>query len=202
MTSPGADGGAGPGRTVKQLPDGWHEPLLSHWFQTLTRTDWFSKNDTVDRVLGDKFADLHARLAASAGSLIAPNASARELLAAAIVLDQIPRNIYRNTPRMFASDGVARMLAALAIDEGKDKRLSANERLFLYLPFEHSENLADQERSVALMSSLGDDEYTRFAIAHREIIARFGRFPHRNAVLGRTSTPEETAFLSTPGSSF
>lgn len=191
MTVPQAD---------QRLAPDWWRPLLGYWFGTLTRADWFGKSDDVDRALAARFAGTFDAVAAlPAGSVLA---SANEALAAVIALDQIPRNIFRGTPRAFETDAKARDLTRGAIAAGHDLTLGLHERLFLYLPLEHSEDMADQEQAVDLISGLGDAEYTRYAIAHRAIIARFGRFPHRNAILGRISTPEEAAFLSEPGSSF
>ena len=114
--------------------------------------------------------------------------------------------MFRGTAQAFASDALALQIARDAIAQGHDEALgdalAVTGRLFMYLPFEHSEDLADQDLAVALISKLGDDEFTRYAIAHRDIIVKFGRFPHRNKVLGRPSTAEETAFLTQPGSSF
>ena len=119
-----------------------------------------------------------------------------------IVLDQFPRNMFRGTARSFATDRKAVEVARGAVARGFDESFDKDGRAFLYLPFEHSEELADQERAVELFTPLGDPEYTHYAVAHRDIIARYGRFPHRNALLGRTSTAEEEEFLRQPGSSF
>jgi uncharacterized protein (DUF924 family) len=129
-------------------------------------------------------------------------ANANIALAAVIVLDQFSRNMFRGTPRAFASDGRAFNLADVAIAKGFSEVLNPDGRLFLYLPFEHCENIEAQHRSVALISALGDSDLTKYAEAHRDIIVRFGRFPHRNTILGRTSTAEEIEFLKSPGSSF
>lgn len=180
-------------------PD-WWRPVLDFWFGTLTRADWFAKNDDLDRTLAQRFAGTFALVSAAPLESLMP--AANEALAAVIVLDQIPRNIFRGTPRAFESDAKARSLTRAAIAAGYDPSLGLHERLFLYLPLEHSEDMADQDSAVDLISALGDAEYTRYAIAHRAIIARFARFPHRNAILGRASTPEEIAFLCEPGSSF
>jgi uncharacterized protein (DUF924 family) len=114
------------------------------------------------------------------------------------VLDQFSRNVYRGSAQAFAGDDLARQLAREAIACGEDAKLSAEERLFLYLPFEHSEELADQELAVHLVEQLENGEWTRYALAHRDLIARFGRFPHRNAALGRDSTPEELEAMAGP----
>ena len=122
-------------------------------------------------------------------------ASPRGALAAAIVLDQFPRNMYRGTAKAFATDDLAIRLARQAIENKVDEHLTPAERLFLYMPFQHSEILADQEHAVMLFKALGQENALRYAIEHRDIIARFGRFPHRNRALGRQSTPEEEVFL-------
>ena len=122
--------------------------------------------------------------------------------ALAILLDQFPRNMFRGRAKAFATDAKARAVAAAAISKGFDRALPVVERRFLYLPFEHSEFLADQERAISLFAGLGDALSLDYAIRHRAIIARFGRFPHRNGALGRASTMAEIAFLAQPGSSF
>jgi len=184
----------------EELAFGWWDALLDYWFGTLKRQDWFAADDGVDRVLRKHFLGLHEKLAAM--PLEAGEMSDRQILAAVLALDQLPRNLFRGTPKAFATDAAARRLARAAVDLGYDHAMSRDERAFLYLPFEHSERLEDQDRAVDLISALGDPEYTRYAIAHRSVIARFGRFPHRNGILGRVSTPEEVAFLKQPGSSF
>jgi uncharacterized protein (DUF924 family) len=178
---------------------GWVDDVLSFWFG-LTPEAWFEKSDAIDRECATRFRDVHDMLMATdaADQVV----SARQALAAVIVLDQFSRNIYRGTPQAFASDRLAKDIATRAIRLGYDATLSKHERMFLYLTFEHSEDLDDQTLSVKLFGSLDDDYYLSFAVAHRDIIARFGRFPHRNAILGRASTPEEAAFLAEPGSSF
>jgi uncharacterized protein (DUF924 family) len=123
-------------------------------------------------------------------------------LAAVVVLDQMSRNMFRGTARAFAADQQALRVAEAAITRGFDAGLTKDQHVFLYLPFEHSEDRRLQARSVALMATLGDPELTGWAQAHQAIVDRFGRFPHRNSTLGRTSTPEEIEFLKQPGSSF
>jgi uncharacterized protein (DUF924 family) len=120
-------------------------------------------------------------------------------LALVIVLDQFPRNMFRHSARSYAADPLARAVARRAIAKGFDLRIAMPERTFFYLPFEHSEDLADQERSVELMRGTGDADSLKWAELHADIIRRLGRFPHRNAVLGRTTTPEEQAFLDKGG---
>lgn len=178
----------------------WVDDVLRFWFTELTYEQCFKKDDAVDRQIGERFGSIHERLAADPGSI--DTAAPRELLAAIVVFDQFPRNLYRGTARAFATDPVARRLANAAVDSGIDTTLSNRERIFVYLPFEHSENAADQVRSVSLLGALGDAELDKYALAHKVIIDRFGRFPHRNVALGRVSTPEEIAFLKEPMSSF
>lgn len=179
----------------------WPREVISFWFDDAVRGRWFGANDAqFDLLIRDRFGVLYR--ACVDQSIDAALASTERALATIIVLDQFPRNMFRGTPEAFAQDGLARAVAAEGIARGLDRELSVDERLFFYLPFEHSEDLADQERAVALIEGLGNADYTRFAVAHRDIIARFGRFPHRNAILGRTSSDAEKAFLLEPGSSF
>lgn len=177
----------------------WVDDVLGFWF-ALTPEQWFEKSDALDRECATRFRDVHAALMSRDAAESA--ASPRHALAAVIVLDQFSRNMYRGTPQALASDPLAKEIASRAIQRGSDKALTKHERMFLYLPFEHSESLDDQAMSVGLFKVLADDFYLGFAVAHRDIVVRFGRFPHRNAILGRPSTPEETAFLAEPGSSF
>jgi uncharacterized protein (DUF924 family) len=178
----------------------WVDDVLRFWFTELTYEQCFKKDDDVDREIDARFGAVHERLAADADSI--DETAPRELLAAIVVFDQFPRNLFRGTPRAFATDPVARRLARAAVDSGIDTTMAKRERVFLYLPFEHSEDGADQVRSVALLGALGDPELDKYALAHKVIIDRFGRFPHRNVALGRVSTPEEIAFLKEPMSSF
>lgn len=178
----------------------WVREVLTFWFEELERRQWFVQDLAVDALINARFANLPDEVAAAQSDLLLRNA--RTALAAILVLDQFPRNLFRNTMRSFAYDRLALHLAGRAVELGFDKELSVDERLFLYLPFEHSESVEDQERSVELIAALNNSEYTRFAIAHRDIIARFGRFPHRNKILNRQTTDEEEKFLLLPGSSF
>ena len=170
--------------------------VLDFWFKR-ERKAWFEKNPQFDTEIRHRFLPLYEELALKKDWLGDP----RDCLARIIVLDQFPRNMFRGSARAFASDHLARESALVILDKGWDKGLSADERTFAYLPFEHSESLADQEKCCELMKPL-DEEQHRYAVRHREIIARFGRFPHRNAALGRASTPEEIEFLKQPGSGF
>jgi uncharacterized protein (DUF924 family) len=165
---------------------------------------WFEKSDAFDREVRERFLGLYEQ--AFDGKRADWKANPHDCLALIVLLDQFPRNMFRGTPRAFAADPLALEAARHAVAQGHDRALLPVERLFTYLPFEHSESLDDQERACELTRPLEafketDDAY-RYAVAHRDIIRRFGRFPHRNAVLGRESTPEEAAFLRQPGSSF
>ena len=171
---------------------------------------WFGKNNDFDRKIEQRFGTLVSE--ASSGSLNASVNSPRSRLAVIILLDQFSRNIYRGRPQSFASDPLALQFAQDGLKKADDQKLRPIERVFFYLPFEHSEDLEMQNRSVELFSTLvrdGPDTrekvfsgFLDYAVRHRDIILRFGRFPHRNETLGRTSTAEELAFLTQPGSSF
>ena len=165
---------------------------------------WFSKNPAFDAEIRERFLPLYER--AAAGDLGAWEDSAESSLALALVLDQFPRNMFRGTPRSFGTDARALALAKGVVARGFDLQLPPVQRVFVYLPFEHSENLEDQDRAVELFESLRGDPWSAetidYAHRHRAVIARFGRFPHRNATLGRASTAEEIEFLRQPGSSF
>ncbi|MBN8480825.1 MAG: DUF924 family protein [Xanthomonadales bacterium] len=157
---------------------------------------WFTKDPAFDARFRDRFLDLHER--AAAGALDAWIESAHSALALVVLLDQFPRNAFRGSARMHATDADARRVAARIVDSGIDRDIEPELRVFCYLPFAHSEDLADQDRSVALMRTLGSEALAH-AEDHRDIIRRFGRFPHRNAVLGRSTTPAEQAFLDSGG---
>lgn len=178
--------------------------VLDFWFGAAEslgspRIEWFRKDPAFDAEIRRRFGDLHAR--AARGELDAWRANAESMLALIIVLDQFSRNIYRRDARAYAQDERARAYANEALTRGDDLGALPVERQFLYLPFEHSEEVADQERAVDLMASLEAFEETRgltaWAQKHCDIIRRFKRFPHRNKILGRASTPEEVEFLKT-----
>jgi uncharacterized protein (DUF924 family) len=185
------------------------DDLLLFWFgqpaQRGRRDErWFGKDEAFDSECRARFLSLHER--AAAGELSAWRNRAAECLALILLLDQLPRNMFRATRRAFATDRLALEAARHAVAQGFDEDMLPVERLFLYLPFEHSERLADQIAACELTQPLEafpetEDAY-RYALAHRRVIERFGRFPHRNAILGRDSTPEEVEFLQQPGSSF
>jgi uncharacterized protein (DUF924 family) len=157
---------------------------------------WFKKDDAFDREFRDRFLAAHE--GASRGDLDAWQRNADGALALCILLDQFPRNAFRGTPCMFASDAKARDVAHAAVEAGFDTQIDEALRQFFYLPFMHSERIEDQELCVQLTARIGEDS-ARYARMHRDIIARFGRFPHRNAVLGRATQPEEQRFLDEGG---
>lgn len=168
---------------------------------------WFVKDPAFDAEIRARYGD--AIEAALGGAFGAWSGTPHGALARILLLDQFTRNIFRGTPRAFAGDAQALALATQLVSSGRDKNLDPWQRWFAYLPFEHAESLLEQERSVALFAALARevqlpafDSALDYAVRHREVIVRFGRFPHRNALLGRASTAEESAFLAQPGSSF
>lgn len=185
------------------------QDVLAFWFGEgatygQTRKAWFAKDEAFDAEIRARFLSLYEE--AAAARLSAWRERAAECLALVITLDQFPRNMFRGTARAFAADRLALEAARHAVVQGHDARMLPVERLFLYLPFEHSEALDDQWRALALIAPLSAWPQTAnvysYAVRHWEIIRRFGRFPHRNALLGRASTPQEIEFLKTPGSGF
>jgi uncharacterized protein (DUF924 family) len=191
------------------------DDVLSFWFDAPAsagfgrfRDQWFQKDDRFDADIRDRFGV--TVVAAREGELAGWVADPRGALALTIVLDQFPRNLFRGSVGAFAGDPIARTTVRRAIDRGFDRLFPPVPRMFFYLPFEHSENLADQRRSIALFFGMVRDfddpaliERIRFAVLrHAEIVERFGRFPHRNVALGRTTSPEEARFLTEPRSSF
>jgi uncharacterized protein (DUF924 family) len=158
---------------------------------------WFSRDEAFDAAIRDRFGETYE--AAARGDLNEWELSPEGALALVLVLDQFPRNLFRGTRRVYATDDTALMAAERAIERGHDRAVEPALRRFFYLPFMHAEDPAMQERSVALNEGLGDPEVAKWARHHRDIVARFGRFPHRNAVLGRETTPEEATFLKEDG---
>lgn len=176
------------------------DEIVAFWFETLKPEDWYRKNPAIDAAIRERFGATYEALKTG----VPPDwlAEPKGMLAAIIVLDQFPRNMFRDDARAFATDQAALALAKRAISEGTDMRLAPEQRAFIYLPFQHAETRDDQARSIELFTALGNPNNLDFALRHQAIIARFGRFPHRNSVLGRASTAEELAFLQEPGSSF
>ncbi|MFZ6846345.1 DUF924 family protein [Undibacterium sp. RuTC16W] len=171
---------------------------------------WWSKNPDIDQLMIQRFAMVTEQ--AADGALDAWKATPDACLSLILVCDQFPRNMFRATPRSFAYDALARHVCRDGLAQGFDQQLRLIERIFFYLPLEHSESMEDQDQSVSLFRALLAaataqqkslfEGYVTYAVRHRDVIARFGRFPHRNQILGRVSTPEELQFLSEPGSSF
>ena len=192
------------------------DTVLSFWFGEKTDPDyghykkaWFQKNAEFDAQIRQLFlADVEQ---AAAGDYDSWQASSRSAVALLLLLDLFPRNLYRQDPRSFATDAKALQVAQSLVKTGADRALTPAQRFFVYVPFEHSELLIHQQRCVSLMSALNESfpeldpglkSGLDYAIRHRDVIARFGRFPHRNEILGRKSTPEEVLFLQQPGSRF
>lgn len=187
------------------------EKVLAFWFGREGeegygefREAWFTKDPDFDREVRDRFEDVYEE--AVAGGLEGWKKEAKSCLALIVVLDQFPRNMYRGDPRMYAADGLALAAARHAVQQAYDRELPAIQRGFVYMPFMHSEDLEDQRLSVELFEGLarepGTTDTTWYAVQHLRIVERFGRFPHRNDILGRHTTPEEAAFLKGPDSSF
>jgi uncharacterized protein (DUF924 family) len=179
--------------------------ILDFWFAgdpSARRAVWFQKDDAFDAGC-HRFSE--ALAAAKRGELDRWAGSAEGALALLILLDQLSRNLHRGSSEAFAADPKARAIASDAIVQGFDRELTPTQRMFVYLPFEHAEDPADQDRSVMLFESIREtlgDSTVDYAAGHRDVIKRFGRFPHRNAVLGRANTPAEDAYLAEPGAGF
>jgi uncharacterized protein (DUF924 family) len=177
----------------KALPKDWAQEVMRFWFEELRPPDWFKRDAQVDEKIRRRFGDLRAALAASPpspSSLDAPT-----LLATVLVFDQFSRNLFRESATAYEVDAQAQALAKHAVATGMDRSLNEQQRYFLYMPFMHSEDRGMQAESVRLFTELGSAEGAKWAEHHRGIVERFGRFPHRNAILGRQSTPEELEFL-------
>jgi uncharacterized protein (DUF924 family) len=172
------------------------DDVLAFW-RAAGEQKWFDKDDAFDTEITQRFLPTYE--AAARGELSDWGATPEGTLALLIVLDQFPRNMFRHNARAFAADATARAVADRALERGFDQQVPQNQRLFFYLPFEHSETMADQERCCALFRALGNADQLHWAELHADIIRRFGRFPHRNAVLGRTTTPDEKAYLENGG---
>jgi uncharacterized protein (DUF924 family) len=176
------------------------QDVLKFWFEELAPAQWWVRDQALDRQISERFGELHRR--AVQGELYGWRKDVRGRLAEVIVLDQFSRNIHRDSPLAFAADSMALALAQEVVAAGLDQRLSPLEKSVLYLPWMHSESLLMHEVAMQLYQAPGLEENLQFEIRHKDIIERFGRYPHRNTVLGRQSTPEEIAFLKQPGSSF
>ena len=168
----------------------WRSDILKFWFG-LTYEDWWRGTAELDHRIRERFLKLWAEKRQL--TVDAFGADPLTALAAVILFDQFPRNMFRGHADQFATDHLALAIAKAAVEKEFDEQLDTNERVFLYMPFQHSENLADQDRAMLLFSELGDERHLTYAKKHRDIIARFGRFPHRNAMLGRAPRPDEIA---------
>ena len=174
--------------------------VLKFWFEETDQSMWFAKDETFDRLIAERFADTHAQAVNCELFEWRQNAPGR--LAEIIVLDQFSRNLFRDSPLAFANDQMALVLAQEAISQGADQQLNKTERGFLYLPFMHSESPVIHRRAEEIYRRHGDESSLEWELKHKAIIDRFGRYPHRNEILGRVSTAEELAFLKQPGSRF
>jgi uncharacterized protein (DUF924 family) len=177
-----------------------YSEILRFWFEEIDPAKWWSKDDAFDQLIRARFAQVHAQ--AMRCELFEWRADPKGRLAEVIVLDQFSRNMYRGSPLAFAGDALALALAQEAVLARADEALSPTERSFLYLPFMHSESLKIHEVAVKLYRKNGIQGNLDFEIRHKQIIERFGRYPHRNGILGRQSTDEEIEFLKQPGSGF
>ncbi len=177
-----------------------HTEVIHFWFDELETKQWWIKDTKLDQTIRDRFLDIHDQAMNDALSRWWSEPEGR--LAEIIVLDQFSRNIFRDKPEAFDADEKALNLAQAAIDMGADKELETSKKPFLYMPFMHSESPAVHERAVTIFSEPGLEGTLEFELKHKKIIDRFGRYPHRNKILGRESTAEELEFLESPGSSF
>jgi uncharacterized protein (DUF924 family) len=179
----------------------WVATVLHFWFEEVGPRLWFAGERSIDAKVLERFSGLHEMMTSQA-ELEDLASSPRTALAAVLVLDQFSRHLFRDTSRAYATDPIARRLTHVAIDRGFDLGMTAEERQFLYMPLQHSEDLADQALSVRLFRALGNDDWTQYAVAHYGVIEKFGRFPHRNAIVGRDSTPDERDALASGSLSF
>ena len=175
------------------------EKVIQFWFSELNAAQWWKRDGELDRKIAERFGAVHA--AAARVELFSWRSSPEGRLAEVLVLDQFSRHIYRQRPQAFACDPLALALAQEAVARGVDDALHPSQRNFLYMPYMHSESAVIHKEAVRVFSKAGEQQYD-FELRHKAIIDRFGRYPHRNAILGRRSTPEEVEFLKQPGSSF
>jgi uncharacterized protein (DUF924 family) len=178
---------------MERLEPSWVGDVIHFWFKELGEARWFAKSDEIDAQIRNRFLQLHEQLVEHDGLRVS---TPRSILAAIVVLDQFSRNLFRADARAFSADPIARRLSRAAIAQGFETQLKdRQEKYFLYLPFEHSEDREDQALAHTRIQQLGNDKWTSYATAHMRVIERFGRFPHRNEALNRASTAEELAFL-------
>ncbi|CAD5374684.1 conserved hypothetical protein [Rubrivivax sp. A210] len=177
-----------------------YQSVLQFWFHEIEPAQWWKVDPGFDRVISERFSALHQQ--AACGELFEWRSTPRGRLAEVLVLDQFSRNIFRNDPRAFASDALALVLAQEAVSAKADNELTQEERTFLYMPYMHSESKLIHLVAEELFRKYAPRSNHEFELRHKKIIDRFGRYPHRNTVLGRESTPEELTFLTEPGSRF
>ncbi len=177
-----------------------YQKIIEFWFEEIENYQWWKKDEDFDALIRSRFLDIHIK--ATRCELFSWRKSSLGMLAEIIVLDQFSRNMFRDKPESFAYDSIALTLAQTAIAKGHDLELTAEQRSFMYMPFMHSESLVIHEEAVKLFTSLGVASTLEYENKHKNIIQKFGRYPHRNKILGRVSTPEEIEFLTLPGSSF
>jgi uncharacterized protein (DUF924 family) len=176
-----------------------YEKVIQFWFSELSAAQWWKKDAELDRKIAERFGGVHA--AAARSELFQWRGTPEGRLAEILVLDQFSRNIHRHRPQAFATDALALCLAQEAVLRGVDDELSPSQRNFLYMPYMHSESAVIHKEAVRVFSKAGEQQYD-FELRHKAVIDRFGRYPHRNIILGRQSTPEEVEFLKQPGSTF
>ena len=177
-----------------------YQKILSFWFEELNPKQWWGKDKALDNLIKETFLDFHNK--AIKGELWSWRETPEGSLAEVIIIDQFSRNIYRDKPESFLYDGMALILAQNAIAKNFDTQLSPTQRSFLYLPYMHSESMQIHDEAVKLYKSLGSQDNYEFELKHKAIIDQFGRYPHRNKILGRNSTVDEIKFLQLPNSSF
>lgn len=174
--------------------------IIKFWFSEITPKEWFVKDLAFDQLIKDRFYGVHQ--AAVQGELFSWRSTAEGCVAEIIILDQFSRNMFRDTPLAFAYDNVALVLAQRAVELALDQLLPPEQRAFVYMPYMHSESVLIHQQAVKLFAQAGLENNLQFEYRHKEIIDRYGRYPHRNAILGRPSTTDELNFLESPGSSF
>ena len=177
-----------------------YKVVIDFWFNEISPAQWWVKDEAFDQEIRKRFLDIHQR--ANRGELYPWRTTAEGRLAEIIVLDQFSRNIFRDQPQSFASDALALILAQEAVSRQEDQNIAENRRSFMYLPYMHSESMVIHQQAVKLYAMLGNASNLEFELKHRDIIEKFGRYPHRNSILMRESSEEELAFLQQPNSSF
>lgn len=177
-----------------------YQEILTFWFEECQPTQWFKKDNDFDELIKKRFSEIHAQTAQGENSTWRQTIQGR--LAEIIILDQFSRNLFRNDARSFAYDGMALILTQEALKMGELDKLTSQQRAFLFMPLMHSESLVIHDEALKCFSEKGMESNLQFEREHRDVLVRFGRYPHRNSILGRPSTAEEIAFLKEPNSSF